>query len=75
MINPIMNHMNQCFDQLLKPQPIRTYEIRIRKDGMETTWKAKGITLGAAEDAIKAYVGGEIFFLSGKDITNESGKG
>ena len=69
--NPIFDHMNQCFDQLIKPQTIKTYKITIKKDGVITQWTAKGINLNKAEDSVQAFVRGNIEFLGGKDITNE----
>ena len=66
-----MNHMDQCFNQLLKPQPIRTYKITIKKDGLVTQWTVKGTDLNKAENSVKAFVGGDIDFLGGKDVTDE----
>lgn len=68
MNDTIMNHMNECFDELLNP--VKTYRITIKKDGVKSEWTAKGRNMNEAENSIQAYVGSNIYFLSCRDITN-----
>ena len=50
---------------------IKTYKITIKKNGVQSQWRAKGIKMKEAEDSIQAFVGGDITFLGCKDITDE----
>ena len=65
----VLDHIDQLVNAI--SPPLRTYKITIKQNGGVSEWIAKGETLNDAENSVQAYAGGNIYFLSGKDITDE----
>lgn len=58
MNQTINNHMDECFNKLLNPEPkINTYIISISQNGSHREYKIKGETMNQAESNLQEFIG------------------